>query len=59
MNETEQMLMSSVGFTSFLVIRMWFGKAVEDFNAAILKGGSGSPQLVANTANGFVSTYHT
>lgn len=36
---------------------MWFGKAVEDFNAAILEGGNGSPQLVAATANGFVSTY--
>ncbi|KAI0704859.1 hypothetical protein BC835DRAFT_1410191 [Cytidiella melzeri] len=46
-----------IGFTSFLVIRMWFGKAVEDFNAAILKGGADSPQLVANTANGFVMIY--
>ncbi len=36
---------------------MWFGKAVEDFNGAILKGGSSSPQLVANTSNGFVSEY--
>ena len=44
------------GLTAFLVIRMWFGKAVEDFNKSILKGGSGAPQLVANTSNGFVST---
>ncbi|PSR72386.1 hypothetical protein PHLCEN_2v11729 [Hermanssonia centrifuga] len=44
-----------IGLTSFLVIRMWFGKAVEDFNAAILEGGQGSPQLVAATSNGFVS----
>lgn len=36
---------------------MWFGKAVEDFNKAILKGGSSAPQLVANTSNGFVSEY--
>jgi len=46
-----------IGLTSFLVIRMWFGKAVEDFNTAILNGGSSSPQLVANTSNGFVMVY--
>jgi len=46
-----------IGLTSFLVIRMWFGKAVDDFNATILKGGSSSPQLVANTGNGFVMVY--
>ena len=36
---------------------MWFGKAVEDFNAAISEGGKNSPQLVAATSNGFVSEY--
>ena len=46
-----------LGLTSFLVIRMWFGKAVEDFNATILKGGDSSPALVAATSNGFVSAY--
>ncbi|KIP12002.1 hypothetical protein PHLGIDRAFT_17796 [Phlebiopsis gigantea 11061_1 CR5-6] len=46
-----------VGFTSFLVIRMWFGKAVEDFNDAILTGGHDSPALVAATSNGFVMIY--
>ena len=44
-----------VGITSFLVIRMWFGKAVEDFNRAIFKEGSDAPQLIAYTSNGFVS----
>lgn len=48
-----------IGFTSFLVIRMWFGKAVEDFNDAILKGGQDAPALVAATSNGFVSEYLT
>lgn len=48
---------SIVGITSFLVIRMWFGKAVEDFNRDISKGGSDAPQLIAATSNGFVSTY--
>lgn len=44
-----------IGFTSFLVIRMWFGKAVEDFNDAILQGGQSAPALVAATSNGFAS----
>ncbi len=43
------------GITSFLVLRMWFGKAVEDFNRAISKDGSDAPQLIAATSNGFVS----
>lgn len=46
-----------IGFTSFLVIRMWFGKAVEDFNDAILKGGQSAPALVAATSNGFIMVY--
>ena len=47
----------SAGITSFLVIRMWFGKAVEDFDRDITKEGSGAPQLIASTSNGFVSEY--
>ena len=46
-----------IGFTSFLVIRMWFGKAVEDFNDAIIKGGQSAPALIAAASNGFVSEY--
>ena len=46
-----------VGLTSFLVLRMWFGKAVEDFNTSILQGGQNSPALVAATSNGFVSEF--
>ncbi|KAL4243476.1 hypothetical protein ABKN59_001176 [Abortiporus biennis] len=46
-----------IGLTSFLVIRMWFGKAVEDFNKAIIQGGQSAPSLVANTSNGFVMVY--
>ena len=45
------------GLTSFLVIRMWFGKAVEDFNNAITKGGTDAPQLIAQLSNGFTSTF--
>ena len=45
-----------LGLTSFLVIRMWFGKAVEDFNQAIIRGGNNAPQLIAQLSNGFTST---
>ncbi|KAI0307836.1 hypothetical protein B0F90DRAFT_71320 [Multifurca ochricompacta] len=42
-----------IGLTAFLVIRMWFGKAVEDFNKSITKIGSSAPHLIAQTSNGF------
>jgi hypothetical protein len=47
----------ALGLTSFLVIRMWFGKAVEDFNTAIIEGGNNAPQLIAQISNGFTSTF--
>ena len=50
-----QMLTSLLGITSFLVLRMWFGKAVEDFNRDISEEGSSAPQLIASTSNGFIS----
>ncbi|EMD42023.1 hypothetical protein CERSUDRAFT_110562 [Gelatoporia subvermispora B] len=46
-----------IGLTSFLVIRMWFGKAVEDFNDDIARAGSGAPQLIAATSNGFIMVW--
>ncbi|TFK57268.1 hypothetical protein OE88DRAFT_1650902 [Heliocybe sulcata] len=46
-----------IGFTSFLIIRMWFGKAVEDFNKTITKAGGSGPALIANTSNGFIMVY--
>ncbi|KAI0043193.1 hypothetical protein FA95DRAFT_430146 [Auriscalpium vulgare] len=46
-----------IGLTAFLVIRMWFGKAVEDFNLAITKGGASAPQLIASTSNGFTMVW--
>ncbi|KAI0274675.1 hypothetical protein BC834DRAFT_4872 [Gloeopeniophorella convolvens] len=45
------------GLTAFVVIRMWFGKAVEDFNDAISKGGDGAPHLFAQTSNGFTMVW--
>lgn len=41
------------GLTSFLILRMWFGKAVEDFNTSVATQG---PQFVAQTSNAFTST---
>ena len=46
-----------LGLTAFLVIRMWFGKAVEDFNKGIQEEGNDALHLIANTSNGFTSTY--
>jgi len=46
-----------IGLVSFLVIRMWFGKAVEDFNTAITEGGSGAPHLIAQISNGFTMVW--
>jgi len=42
-----------IGITAFLVLRMWFGKAVEDFNAGIQAQGSSGAQLAATTGNAF------
>jgi len=44
-----------IGLTSFLVVYMWFGKAVQDFNDDIIK--SGGPELIAATSNGFVMVW--
>ncbi|KAH9982502.1 hypothetical protein BGW80DRAFT_1433862 [Lactifluus volemus] len=46
-----------IGLTSFLILRMWFGKAVEDFNTGIAQGGSNAPQLIAQTSNGFTMAW--
>jgi len=45
-----------IGMTAFLVIRMWFGKAVDDFNQTISEG-NGGPQLMAYTSNGFTMVW--
>jgi len=43
------------GITAFLIIRMWFGKAVQDFNASIAAQGKNGPQLIADLGNAFTS----
>lgn len=47
-----------LGLTAFLVIRMWFGKAIDDFNTAVKNQGSDGPALIATAGNGFTSTSH-
>jgi hypothetical protein len=42
-----------IGITSFLIIRMWFGKAVQDFNNSIIAQGQEGAQIVANIGNAF------
>jgi len=42
-----------IGLTAFLILRMLLGKSVDDFNAGISSLGSGAPQLIASSGNGF------
>ncbi|TFK30474.1 hypothetical protein FA15DRAFT_676815 [Coprinopsis marcescibilis] len=43
--------------TAFLIVRMWFGTAVKDFNATILEQGAQGHELVAEIGNGFTMVY--
>jgi len=42
-----------IGLTAFLVNRMWFGKAVDDFNIQIAQLGKDGPEVQAGLSNGF------
>ncbi|KAF8560387.1 hypothetical protein OG21DRAFT_1594295 [Imleria badia] len=46
-----------VGLASFLIIRMYFGKAASDFNQSIQGQGANGPQLIANTSNAFTMVW--
>lgn len=46
-----------LGLTSFLIDRMWMGKAVDDFNVQVAQMGSSGPQIQANLSNGFTSKF--
>ncbi|KAI5124661.1 hypothetical protein M0805_004269 [Coniferiporia weirii] len=46
-----------IGLTAFLVLRMWFGKAVDDFNSGIIALGGEAPQVVASIGNGFTMVW--
>ncbi|KAF9241352.1 hypothetical protein BU15DRAFT_73479 [Melanogaster broomeanus] len=46
-----------LGLGSFLVVRMYFGKAAADFNLSIQGQGTSGPQLIAGTSNGFTMVW--
>lgn len=46
-----------IGLSSFLIIRLWFGKAVDDFNQSIELEGANAPHLIAELANGFTMVW--
>ncbi|KAJ7220303.1 hypothetical protein GGX14DRAFT_434123 [Mycena pura] len=46
-----------VGIVSFLILRMWFGKAADDFNQSIVLEGSAGPQLIAAVGNAFTMVW--
>jgi hypothetical protein len=48
---------SIAGMTSYLVLRLWFGKMAVDFNQAIAREGSKAPQLIATVGNAFTSEF--
>ncbi|KAG8770616.1 hypothetical protein FRC12_004157 [Ceratobasidium sp. 428] len=43
----------TMGLCTVIVLRIWIGKAVEDFNQGIIDMGKNAPKLVANVQNGF------
>ena len=47
----------STGISSFLVIRLWFGKSVDDFNQSIELEGDNGPHLIAGLSNGFTMVW--
>ncbi|KAJ6610028.1 hypothetical protein B0H10DRAFT_2061674 [Mycena sp. CBHHK59/15] len=46
-----------IGITSFLILRMWFGKAADDFNNSIIMQRSQGPQLIASLGNAFTMVW--
>ena len=47
----------SLGLSSFLIIRLWFGKAVDDFNQSVELEGDTGPHLIAQLSNGFTMVW--
>ncbi|KAF9044728.1 hypothetical protein BDZ89DRAFT_158739 [Hymenopellis radicata] len=45
-----------IGITAFLIVRMWFGKGVEDFNNSI-KIMTDQPKVKADNGNGFTMVW--
>ena len=49
--------MNPAGISSFLIIRLWFGKAVDDFNQSIQLEGDNGAHLIAGLSNGFTMVW--
>jgi hypothetical protein len=47
----------TIGLTTLLIVRMWFGKAIQDFNASIAQQGKNGPSLIASSGNAFTSQF--
>jgi len=46
-----------LAMTAYLILRMWFGKAVQDFNSSVIQQGAQGPNVIASIGNGFTSTF--
>jgi hypothetical protein len=46
-----------ISVTSYLILRMWFGKAVQDFNASIAAQGQQGPKVIASLGNAFTMVW--
>jgi len=46
-----------IGLTAFLILRMWFGKAVQDFNSSIQSQGAQGPKLIGEIGNAFTMVW--
>ncbi|KAF9481398.1 hypothetical protein BDN70DRAFT_803453 [Pholiota conissans] len=46
-----------IGLSSFAIIRVWFEKAVQDFNQGIAVQGKEGPKLIASLGNAFIMAW--
>ncbi|KAJ7169917.1 hypothetical protein C8R46DRAFT_949352 [Mycena filopes] len=46
-----------IGITSFLILRMFWGKASDDFNESIALAGHNGPQIIATVSNAFTMVW--
>jgi len=46
-----------VGLSSFAIIRVWFEKAVQDFNQSLAAQGKEGPELIASLGNAFIMAW--
>jgi len=46
-----------IGISSFLIVRMWFEKAIDDFNKNVIAQGTKGPELMAAAGNGFTMVW--